>query len=62
MKNIDRNVQKCINRFEFALLVYYDSDNDNGLSLYNIFTVLQELLRDDLVRLFKGDSGTKVGK
>ena len=56
MKKMIRDIQRCINRFEFVLLIYYDSDNDLGL--HNIFTTLEELLKNDLVNTFKKYSVT----
>jgi len=60
MTKAARDIQRCINRFQFALLIYHDSDNELGL--HNIFTVLEELLRDDLLRTFKKYSLTEPGK
>jgi len=51
MKKVMRDIQRCINRFRFALLIYYDSENH--LRLHEIFTVLEELLKNDLLRTFK---------
>lgn len=56
MKKVARDIQRCINRFQFALLMYHDSDNDLGL--HNIFTVLEELLKSDLVNTFRKYSVT----
>lgn len=51
MKKVMRDIQRCINRFQFALLIYYDSENH--LRLHEIFAVLEELLKNDLLRTFK---------
>lgn len=51
MERVQREIQKCINRFEFALLIYYDSDN--GLGLHHIIGTLEGLLSDDLLKAFK---------
>ena len=60
MKKIARDIQRCINRFQFALLIYYDSENELGL--YEIFTVLEELLKNDLLKTFKRHGVARSGK
>ncbi len=60
MERIEREIQKCINRFEFVFLTYYDSDD--GLGLHDIFGILEELLRDDLLKAFKKHSTADAKK
>lgn len=56
MKKIIRDIQKCINRFEFALLIYTSDHGQKGF--YSILTNLEELLKNDLVNTFKKYSVT----
>jgi len=60
MTSITRDIQRCINRFEFALLTYA-SGNDLE-RFYSILTSLEDLLKNDLVNTFKKYSETGKGK
>jgi len=60
MKRVQREIQKCINRFEFALLVYYDGDN--GFGLHDIFGSLEGLLSEDLLKTFRKHSMADANK
>lgn len=50
MKKIEHEIRKCINRFEFALLIY-TSYSEQGL--YDITMHLKKLLENDLINTFK---------
>jgi len=58
MTSITRDIQRCINRFEFALLLYYEGGSD--VEFYDALTTLEELLKNDLLRTFHLHSVDKL--
>ena len=51
MHDIQRCINRCINRFEFALLIYTpDKDQER---FYSVLTNLEDLLKNDLVNIFR---------
>ncbi len=51
MGRLSREIQGCINRFEFVLDLYYQGENQ--LELHNRFTIMGELLKRDLLKAFR---------